>query len=90
MATNLPLLALRQFREFRDRSQKRPLLFEDELDVLGRAANQLSVELEQLHQQIEQNTRELENIAMYDLLTGLPNPHTLLFQPKKYLAALEP
>jgi len=89
IAADLPLLALRQFREFRERSQKRPLVFEDEVDVLGNAADQLSLELEQLHQQIEHNTRELENIAMYDLLTGLPNRNMLLFQLKKYLAALE-
>lgn len=89
MARHLPLLAQRQFREFRDHSQKPPLVFSDELDVLGNAANQLSLELEHLHQQIEHNTRELENIAMYDLLTGLPNRNMLLFQLKKYLAALE-
>jgi len=89
MAQHLPLLAQRQFREFRERGRNTPLLFQDELDVLDKAANQLSLELEQLHQQIEQNTRELENIAMYDLLTGLPNRNMLLFQLKKYLAALE-
>lgn len=89
MASRLPLLAQRRFHEFRARSQQAPLLFEDELDVLNQSAQQLSVELEQLHQQIEQNTRELENIAMYDLLTGLPNRNMLLFQLKKYLAALE-
>lgn len=89
MASHLPLLAQRRFHEFRSQSRQPPLLFEDELDVLNQSAQQLSIELEQLHQQIEQNTRELENIAMYDLLTGLPNRNMLLFQLKKYLAALE-
>lgn len=89
MAQHLPLLAQRRFHEFRTQSRQPALFFEDELDVLHNSAQQLSVELEQLHQQIEQNTRELENIAMYDLLTGLPNRNMLLFQLKKYLAALE-
>lgn len=89
MARHLPLLAVGQFREFRAHNQKPALLFSDELDVLGKAANQLSLELEHLNKQIEQNTRELENIAMYDLLTGLPNRNMLLFQLKKYLSALE-
>lgn len=89
LAEHLPLLAQKQFAEFRERSQTKPLIFRDELDVLGAAANQLSTELEQLHQQIEQNTRELENIAMYDLLTGLPNRNMLQYQLKKSLAALE-
>ena len=89
MAEHLPLLAQKKFVEFRERSQTKPLFFRDELDVLGSAANQLSTELEQLHQKIEQNTRELENIAMYDLLTGLPNRNMLQYQLKKSLAALE-
>lgn len=89
LAQHLPLLAQRQFRQFRQHSAYDPLLFQDELDVLTQAAYQLSVELEQLHQQIETNTQELENIAMFDLLTGLPNRNMLQFQLKKCLAALE-
>ena len=89
LARHLPLLAQRQFRQFRDVSNHAPLLFQDELDVLSQAAYQLSVELEQLHQQIELNTQELENIAMFDLLTGLPNRNMLQFQLKKCLAGLE-
>lgn len=89
LARHLPLLAQRQFVEFRQRSQHPPLMFQDEVDVLSKAAQQLSVELEQLHQQIEVNTQELENIAMFDLLTGLPNRNMLQFQLKKSLATLE-
>ena len=89
LAKHLPLLAQRQFRQFRQHSSYEPLLFQDELDVLTQAAYQLSVELEQLHQQIETNTQELENIAMFDLLTGLPNRNMLQFQLKKCLAGLE-
>lgn len=88
MARHLPLLAQRQFAEFRQKARSEPLLLRDELDVLGRSAEQLSVELEQLHATIEQNTRELENIAMYDLLTGLPNRNMLQFNLKKALQVL--
>ncbi|WP_306520174.1 bifunctional diguanylate cyclase/phosphodiesterase [Rheinheimera sp.] len=89
LAAQLPLLAQRQFRQFRQQSSHAPLLFQDEVDVLTQSAHQLSVELEHLHQQIEVNTQELENIAMFDLLTGLPNRNMLQFQLKKCLAALE-
>jgi len=89
LARHLPLLAQRQFLQFRQRSTHPPLMFQDEVDVLTQAAQQLSIELEQLHQQIELNTQELENIAMFDLLTGLPNRNMLQFQLKKCLAALE-
>lgn len=89
LAEQLPLLAQRQFRQFRQQSSHEPLMFQDEVDVLTQAAHQLSVELEHLHQQIEQNTQELENIAMFDLLTGLPNRNMLQFQLKKCLAGLE-
>lgn len=88
MARHLPLLAQRQFAEFRQKARSEPLLLRDELDVLGRSAEQLSIELEQLHATIEQNTRELENIAMYDLLTGLPNRNMLQFNLKKALQVL--
>ena len=89
MARHLPLLAQRQFAEFRQKAKTEPLLLSDELDVLSKSAEQLSVELEQLHATIEQNTRELENIAMYDLLTGLPNRNMLQFNLKKALQALQ-
>jgi diguanylate cyclase (GGDEF)-like protein len=45
--------------------------------------------LESLDQKIEQNTRELENIAMYDRLTGLPNRNMLNYQLKKLLATMK-
>ncbi len=89
LAQQLPLLAQKQFGLFRNRGQSKPQYFSDELDVLDHAATELSTELEQLQQQVERNTRELENMAMYDLLTGLPNRNMLNYQLKKSLAALE-
>jgi diguanylate cyclase (GGDEF)-like protein len=45
--------------------------------------------LELLDGRIEQNTRELENIVMYDCLTSLPNRNMLNYQLKKLLASMK-
>tara|TARA_R110001583_G_scaffold173897_1_gene327996 strand:- start:5115 stop:7565 length:2451 start_codon:yes stop_codon:yes gene_type:complete len=82
----LPLLANKKFDQFRQVRLKRPLLFSDELDILTHSALDLSYELEQLNIEVEQKTKELENIAMYDLLTGLPNRNMLNYQLRKSIA----
>ena len=82
----LPLLANKQFDQFRQVKLKRPILFSDELDVLTHSALELSYELEQLNIEVVQKTKELENIAMYDLLTGLPNRNMLNYQLRKSIA----
>ncbi|WDE06383.1 EAL domain-containing protein [Thalassomonas viridans] len=88
LAADLPLLAEKRFDEFRRREFSGFRLTSDELDILHSSASDLADQLEELHFKIEQNTRELENIAMYDLLTGLPNRNMLNFQLKKNLATL--
>ncbi|WDE04559.1 EAL domain-containing protein [Thalassomonas viridans] len=85
----LPLLARKHFSEFRQVEFRRMRLFSDELDVLSDAALELSFELEQLDQDIEQKARELENIAMYDLLTGFPSRNMLNHQLNKAVAMIE-
>lgn len=82
----LPLLSNKKFDQFRQIKLKRPVLFADELDILTHSALELSYELEQLNIEVEQKTKELENIAMYDLLTGLPNRNMLNYQLRKSLA----
>ncbi|NQY87523.1 MAG: EAL domain-containing protein [Colwellia sp.] len=82
----LPLLSNKKFDKFRQVKLKRPIWFADELDVLTDSALDLSYELEQLNIEVEQKTKELENIAMYDLLTGLPNRNMLNYQLRKSLA----
>lgn len=84
----LPLLAKKEFIEFRNVDLRSEGMFEDEFDVLANSSDVLSVELEKLNHQVEQKTKELENIAMYDLLTGLPNRNMLNFQLKKQVANL--
>ncbi|WP_337841169.1 EAL domain-containing protein [Rheinheimera sp.] len=76
----LPLLSQKQYQKFRLDSQSRDGLLTDEVDYLREAAVELSVELEQLNQRLELHTQELEKVAMYDLLTGLPNRNMLQSQ----------
>jgi len=85
----LPLLANKKFDQFRRLELKRPMLFSDELDVLTDSALELSYELEQLNIEVEQKTKELENIAMYDLLTGLPNRNMLNYQLRKSITHID-
>jgi diguanylate cyclase (GGDEF)-like protein len=84
----LPLLAQKRFDQFRQTKLKRPRVFRDELDILSDSAVELSFELEQLNLEVEQKTKELENIAMFDLLTGLPNRNMLNYQLRKSLASI--
>ena len=79
----LPLLARKEFDKFRKIEIKSKRLVRDELDILADASLELSYELEQLNLEVEQKTKELENIAMYDLLTGLPNRNMLNYQLRK-------
>lgn len=82
----LPYLAQKEFEKFRSIKIKRQSFFSDELDILADATTELSYELEQLNIEVEQKTKELENIAMYDILTGLPNRNMLNYQLRKVFA----
>ncbi|WP_448565500.1 EAL domain-containing protein [Thalassotalea ganghwensis] len=86
LSSALPLLALKEFEQFRGIKFRRKRFFSDELDIVTNAATELSFELEQLNIEVEQKTKELENIAMYDLLTGLPNRNMLNYQLRKAVA----
>ncbi|AZQ83143.1 EAL domain-containing protein [Colwellia sp. Arc7-635] len=81
----LPLLARKEFDLFRKAKITQSKIFPDEIDVLINATTDLSYELEKLNTEVTQKTRELENIAMYDLLTGLPNRNMLNYQLRKHL-----
>lgn len=81
----LPLLARKEFDQFREVKITQAKVFPDEIDVLINATIDLSYELEQLNLEVTQKTKELENIAMYDLLTGLPNRNMLNYQLRKNL-----
>ena len=89
VAAQLPLLAQKKYQEFRMHKFAKNRFFVDEIELLQDSASLLGEELEFLDRKIEQNTRELENIAMYDRLTGLPNRNMLNHQLKKLLATMK-
>ncbi|MGY0621512.1 MAG: putative bifunctional diguanylate cyclase/phosphodiesterase [Paraglaciecola chathamensis] len=84
----LPLLAQKKYDEFNTLQFTRSRMFLDEIDDVQHSTNLLGEQLESMDGKIEQNTRELENIAMYDRLTGLPNRNMLNFVLRKKIAAL--
>ncbi len=88
LSQKLPLLAQHRYQEFRDELKVPNALVHDELDLLSDATTSLSLELEQMQQQIEDKTKQLEQIAMYDALTGLANRSMFLFQLDKSIATL--
>lgn len=86
LAGSLPLLAQKRYGDFHAAQSRQPRMVSDELEVLQESALSLGAELERLDKQVESYTKELENIAMYDKLTGLPNRNKLAF----YLAEAVP
>lgn len=88
LSQRLPLLAENRFEEFRDLRIHRSRWFEDDLDQLEASADTLAKNLEQLNQQSVADQMQLEKMAMFDGLTGLPNRSMMVFQIDKHLASL--
>ena len=91
VSERLPMLAEHKFSEYYTIAAKRrksPIFkFTDELDVVEDAANNLARQLESFDGQMAINTAKLEKMAMFDVLTGLPNRNMLTFQIEKQLAS---
>lgn len=90
ISERLPMLAEHKFSEFYTVAAKRrksPIFqLTDELDVVEEAANDLARQMESFDGQMAINTAKLEKMAMFDVLTGLPNRNMLTFQIEKQLA----
>lgn len=89
LASQLPLLAQRDYQEFHKRGIDTKHLFRDELDTLSDSANDLAIQLAMLDEQVLAKTSELENIAMYDQLTQLPNRNMLTKELTQALSNLK-
>lgn len=89
LAAALPLLAQRRYQEFRQSSQLNPGLLQDELSTFHQSVLTLSYELEDLDQQLADNTARLQQMAMFDQLTGLANKNLLQYQLQQALLALD-
>ncbi|WP_420934481.1 putative bifunctional diguanylate cyclase/phosphodiesterase [Alteromonas sp. A081] len=90
ISERLPMLAEHKFSEFHANAARQrkvsSLKLVDELDVVESAANNLAKQLEDFDGQMAINTAKLEKMAMFDVLTGLPNRNMLTFQIEKQLA----
>ncbi|BFT32151.1 hypothetical protein D210916BOD24_33270 [Alteromonas sp. D210916BOD_24] len=93
VSERLPMLAEHRFSEFYTsaaKHRKTPMFrLTDELDVVEDAANNLARQLESFDGQMAINTAKLEKMAMFDVLTGLPNRNMLTFQIEKQLASAD-
>lgn len=90
IASRLPMLAQHRYDDFKIAKQEaerwRSTRFTDELDVLEATADDLAYKLEDIDSRMAMNTAQLEKMAMFDTLTGLPNRNMLTYQIEKQLA----
>ncbi|MCW8109942.1 bifunctional diguanylate cyclase/phosphodiesterase [Alteromonas ponticola] len=91
LSRRLPLLAQHRYQDFYLRSEKahtwKHSRFPDELDVLESVTRDLAEQLEEIDSKMALNNAQLERMAMFDSLTGLPNRNMLTFQIEQQLAA---
>jgi diguanylate cyclase (GGDEF)-like protein len=85
---SLPLLADKSFAEFRSRLTRHESVYSSELDLLDRTALDLSYQLEHMHNAMLAQTMDLENMAMYDELTGLANRSRFRDELEKSISGL--
>ncbi|TKB48628.1 EAL domain-containing protein [Ferrimonas sediminicola] len=84
----LPLLPSRDYKRFRERLAPAGMGFRDEVDRLEEAVGETADQLEQLHEEVDRYTHELERLAMMDTLTGLPNRTMMHHELSKSLSSL--
>lgn len=89
LAERLPLLADHRYQEFAMRSaHQKPWeskRLPDELDLLEATASNLAKQLEEQESKLAASSQQLENMAMFDSLTGLPNRTMMTFQIEKQI-----
>ncbi|WP_426415312.1 putative bifunctional diguanylate cyclase/phosphodiesterase [Aestuariirhabdus sp. LZHN29] len=78
LAQAMPMLAYQKFDDTRALLRKERGRLGDELNQLEDAGIELADQLEALTQEVRHRTVQLENMALFDPLTGLPNRNLLL------------
>ncbi|QYJ75955.1 bifunctional diguanylate cyclase/phosphodiesterase [Shewanella sp. FJAT-52076] len=84
----LPLIAEQKFDEIRTKLGSGRVLVSDEVDEMGRAMMALTERQQVLESDVDSYTRELERLAMLDMLTGLPNKSMLIHELNKSIACV--
>ncbi len=87
LAQQLPLLAEKKYDDFEQAKVKKSGMFVDEIELLQDSASLLGKELSSLDSILEKNTKQLEDIAMNDWLTGLPNRNRLNIKLQQLIPA---
>lgn len=91
LSKRLPLLAENRYKEFKkgiSASHAGTKRWPDELDVLEYTATNVAFELETLDSKMALTNAQLENMAMFDSLTGLPNRNMLTFHMAKEISRM--
>jgi diguanylate cyclase (GGDEF)-like protein len=83
LARILPLVAEQKFSKVRTLMERPRGVFRDEFSLLEEASVALATQLERLAKKVNKRTRQLEKVAMFDDLTGLPNRHQLMLTLNK-------
>lgn len=76
----LPLLSQGKFEYVRKilAHNNRKRWFKDEIDILDNSEINVSMQLEDMHDQIKTHNKELQQLVLFDTLTGLANRRALL------------
>ncbi|MBU3023848.1 bifunctional diguanylate cyclase/phosphodiesterase [Aestuariibacter sp. A3R04] len=90
LSEQLPLLAEHRYHEFSLINGRHRLwkdkTFPDELDLLEETARNVAKRLEEQDSKLAASNAQLENMSMFDGLTGLPNRTMMTFQIEKQIA----
>lgn len=76
----MPLLSQGEFEYVRKAltSNSRKFWFKDEIDILDSSEMEVSLQLENMQHQIQSHNEELQQLVLFDSLTGLANRRALL------------
>lgn len=75
----MPLLSQGRFEYVREilKHNNKKRWFKDEIDILDNSEINVSLQLEDMHDQIKSHNNELQQLVLYDTLTGLANRRAL-------------